>query len=135
MKTPTAPKLFIVESPVKAKTIQKYLSDDYVVRATIGHIADIPETSPIDVTNGFDARYELSESGRQVISELRSDMAKCSEIVLATDPDREGEIIAFHVVEFLQPTIPFTRITFNAVTKKAIRGGNQGAGRGEQSTP
>ncbi len=105
---------------MKAKTIQKYLTSDYVVRATIGHIADIPRNAPIDVTNGFDARYELSESGQDVISGLRSDMAKCSEIILATDPDREGEIIAFHVVEFLRPTVPFSRITFNAVTKKAI---------------
>jgi DNA topoisomerase-1 len=120
MHSPTAPKLFIVESPVKAKTIQKYLSDDYLVRATIGHIADIPENAPIDVDDQFQAHYELSDNGQKVIGDLRAEMKKCSEIILATDPDREGEMIAYHVVQFLQPTIPVSRVTFNAVTEKAI---------------
>jgi DNA topoisomerase-1 len=113
-------KLFIVESPVKAKTIAKFLSDEYVVCATIGHIADIPDSSVIDVSNAFQCRYELTDSGAQVIRELRKDLKGCTEVILATDGDREGEMIAAHVVEFLKPTVPVSRIVFNAVTKSSV---------------
>ncbi|MEY4228965.1 MAG: topoisomerase, partial [Actinomycetota bacterium] len=112
--------LFIVESPVKAKTIQKYLSDNYVVTATVGHIADIPESARIDVTNGFTCEYELTESGKKVIAELKKQLKSCQEVILATDADREGEMIAAHVVQFLEPKVPVKRVTFGSVTKNAV---------------
>lgn len=116
-----APTLFIVESPVKVRTIEKHLRDGYVVRATYGHIADIPERdSSIDVDNGFAAEYQLTDKGQEVIDGLRRDMASCGRIVLATDPDREGEMIAAHVVQFLAPTIPVVRIDLGSLTKDGL---------------
>ena len=113
-------KLFIVESPGKVKTIQKFLSDEYIVRATIGHIADIPESAAIELNRDFACRYELSDTGRKVIADLKKDLRTCSEVILATDADREGEMIAAHVVQFLKPDVPVSRVTFNAITKDAV---------------
>jgi DNA topoisomerase-1 len=113
-------KLFIVESPVKAKTIAKFLGDDYIICATVGHIADIPESSAIDVSNGFASHYKLTDNGTKVVKDLKKELKRCSEIILATDADREGEMIAAHVVEFLQPTVPVSRVVFNAVTETAV---------------
>jgi DNA topoisomerase-1 len=113
-------KLFIVESPVKAKTIAKFLGDDYIICATVGHIADIPESSAIDVSNGFASHYQLTANGVKVVKDLKKELKRCSEIILATDADREGEMIAAHVVEFLQPSVPVSRVVFNAVTKTAV---------------
>ncbi len=113
--------LFIVESPNKVKTIEKILGDTYLVRASIGHIADIPERKgSVDVDNDFAAVYELTEKGKTVIAGLKKDMKRCSEVILATDADREGEMIAAHIVQFLQPKVPVKRVTFHAVTKDAI---------------
>lgn len=117
----TLPVLVIVESPTKATTIGKYLGDGYVVRATVGHIADIPSSSnAVDIDNGFAAPYELSENGAKVVDGLRRDMARCSSVVLATDADREGEMIAWTLLEFLAPTVPVSRIEFHSVTKDAV---------------
>lgn len=119
-KTPVSPSrpLVIVESPNKLKSISKILGDDYNVQASYGHFADIPaKRNAIDVDNGFAARYELSEKGREVIENLRREMNGASELILATDDDREGEMIAALLVEFLEPTIPVSRIAFRAITK------------------
>lgn len=118
---PALPVLLIVESPTKATTIGKYLGDHYIVRATVGHVADIPTSGKaVDVENGFSAEWVLSERGAEVIDGLRRDMARCGSVVLATDADREGEMIAWTVMHFLQPTVPVSRIVFHAVTKDAI---------------
>ncbi len=83
-------KLFIVESPGKVKTIQKFLSDKYIVRATIGHIADIPESAAIELNRAFACRYELSDTGKKVTADLKKDLRTCSEVTLATDADKLG---------------------------------------------
>lgn len=116
------PTLFIVESPIKARTITGFLGDDFVVRSTTGHIADISnKADAVDVDNDFAVSYELHDQGRAAIEILSEEVRRCGRVVLATDADREGELIAQLVVEFLNPTVPVERITFHAVTEQAIR--------------
>lgn len=113
--------LFIVESPNKVKTIEKYLGDNFIVRATVGHIADIPERNgAVDIANNFTPHYELTEKGAEIVAGLKKDLTQCSQVIVATDGDREGEIIAAHVIEFVQPAVPVQRVVFHAVTKDAI---------------
>lgn len=114
-------KLVIVESPAKAKTIEKYLGKDYTVRASIGHIRDLPKTNKdaIDIPAGFVPRYEISPLKKKVVSELISLAQKSDEVILATDLDREGEAIAWHLAEALHLKNP-KRIVFNEITKEAI---------------
>ncbi|MBP6925549.1 MAG: type I DNA topoisomerase [Candidatus Pacebacteria bacterium] len=114
-------KLVIVESPAKAKTIEKYLGKDYVVRASIGHIRDLPKTNKdaIDIPAGFVPRYEISPAKKKVVSDLISLAQKSDEVILATDLDREGEAIAWHLAEALHLKNP-KRIVFNEITKEAI---------------
>ena len=99
-------KLLIVESPSKAKTIEKYLknvshnsADKYTVRASVGHIRDLPKSNKqaIDIEGGFIPRYEISKGKEKIVHELQGLAEKASEILLATDPDREGEAIAWHI--------------------------------------
>jgi DNA topoisomerase-1 len=92
-------KLLIVESPSKAKTIEKYLDGAYTVRASVGHIRDIPKSSKkaIDIEAGFVPHYEISKGKEKVVHELTELAHKAKEIVLATDPDREGEAISWHL--------------------------------------
>lgn len=119
--TPQPLTLFIVESPTKVRTIEKYLGDNFIVAASVGHIADIPKRKgSVDVKNDFAATYELTEKGRAVIADLKKLMKRCSQVILATDADREGELIAAHLLEFLQPSVPCHRVVFHAVTKDAI---------------
>src|SRR3989338_5615557 len=130
-------KLLIVESPSKAKTIEKYLSDlpcadrdHYVVRASVGHIRDLPKSSKkaIDIEAGFVPFYEVSKGKEKVIRELSTLAKKANSIVLATDPDREGEAIAWHIAESLKLGTKgarylgkdYSRVTFNEITKEAI---------------
>lgn len=119
-------KLLIVESPSKAKTIEKYLDGAYTVRASVGHIRDLPKSQKkaIDIEGGFIAHYEISKGKEKVVDELRTLAAKATEIVLAPDPDREGEAIAWHIEELLKADkkvkSPITRVTFNEITKDAI---------------
>ncbi len=118
-------KLLIVESPSKAKTIEKYFDGKYTVRASIGHIRDLPKTNKdaIDIPAGFVPRYEISAGKGRVISELETLARKADEIILAPDPDREGEAIAWHLEEILKDahiSKPITRVTFNEITKEAI---------------
>ncbi len=119
-------KLVIVESPAKAKTIEKYLkeidkSGDFVVRASVGHVRDLPKSNKkaIDIPGGFIPNYEVVPGKQKVIHELRELSEKADEVILATDPDREGEAIAWHIGEELGLKKP-ERIVFNEITKEAI---------------
>ena len=114
--------LVIVESPAKAKTIENYLGKDYIVKSSFGHVRDLAKKGlSVDIENGFDPVYEVSSDKKQVVSELKK-LAKAAEIVwLATDEDREGEAISWHLTEALNLDKKDTRrITFNEITKSAI---------------
>lgn len=113
--------LVIVESPSKAKTIEKYLGGNYIVRASVGHIRDLPKSNKkaIDIDGGFVPHYEVSAGKEKVVAELRSLAEKSDDVLLATDPDREGEAIAWHIVEVLGLKHP-KRIVFHEITKNAI---------------
>ncbi len=113
--------LVIVESPAKAKTLSKFLGSDYDVRASVGHVADLPSKGlNIDVDNGFKPTYELTERGKTVIKDLRAALKNASELYLATDEDREGEAISWHLLEYLKPKVPVKRMVFHEITKSAI---------------
>src|SRR4051795_10266003 len=113
--------LVIVESTAKAKTIARFLGDDFDVRASVGHVADLPSKGlAVDVDNGFKPTYELTERGKQVIKDLRALMKDASELYLATDEDREGEAISWHLLEHLKPKVPVKRMVFHEITKAAI---------------
>ncbi len=113
--------LVVVESPAKAKTISKFLGDTFDVRASVGHVADLPSKGlAVDVDNGFKPTYELTERGAQVVKELRSALKDASELYLATDEDREGEAISWHLLEHLKPKVPVKRMVFHEITASAI---------------
>lgn len=115
--------LVIVESPAKAKTIENYLGKDFIVKSSIGHIRDLPKKGgmAIDIENGFKPNYVISEDKKKVVSELKSAVKKADTIWLATDEDREGEAIAWHLTEALGLNDKVTkRIVFHEITKKAI---------------
>ena len=113
--------LVIVESPAKAKTIAKFLGNAFDVRASVGHVADLPSKGlQIDVENGFKPTYELTIRGKDVVKDLRAAMKDASELYLATDEDREGEAISWHLLEYLKPRIPVKRMVFHEITKAAI---------------
>lgn len=114
--------LMIVESPAKAKTIEKYLGEEFVVKASFGHVRDLPKADDaIDVEGGFEPRYEVLADKKDVIKELKK-LAKEAEVVwLATDEDREGEAISWHLAEVLGlDTATAKRVVFNEITKKAV---------------
>ncbi|RMF71396.1 MAG: type I DNA topoisomerase [Planctomycetota bacterium] len=115
--------LVIVESPAKAKTINKYLGDDYVVKASMGHVRDLPEHDfGVDLDHEFQPTYQIVRGRTKVINELRKLAAKAPQVVLATDRDREGEAIAWHLVEALElPDEKVRRVIFNEITKSAIK--------------
>jgi DNA topoisomerase-1 len=115
-------KLLIVESPAKAKTISKYLDNKYKVVASIGHIRDLPKSnkSAIDVEGGFVPRYEISAGKEKVVAEISKLAKTADEILLATDPDREGEAIAWHVAEACGIKNP-KRVVFYEITKNAVQ--------------
>src|SRR6476619_2822549 len=116
--------LVIVESPAKAKTINKYLGKDYVVKASLGHIKDLPKRDlAVDVDHDFEPHYEVIEGKKKLIAELKASAKKVDEIYLAADPDREGEAICYHLQEELQDKTNGSRIfrvMFNEITKKAV---------------
>ncbi|MCB9806078.1 type I DNA topoisomerase [Candidatus Nomurabacteria bacterium] len=122
-------KLVIVESPAKAKTIEKYLKElgNYRVVASVGHIRDLPKSNKkaIDIDGGFIPHYEISQGKEKVISDIKSLAKKADEVLLATDPDREGEAIAWHVAETIglknSSSKPVKRIVFNEITKEAVQ--------------
>ncbi|MCR4334828.1 MAG: type I DNA topoisomerase [Patescibacteria group bacterium] len=115
-------KLLIVESPAKAKTISKYLDNLYTVKASVGHIRDLPKSNKkaIDIENGFIPHYEISPGKEKVVSELKSLSKKADEVLLATDPDREGEAIAWHIKEAIGLKNP-KRVVFHEITKEAVQ--------------
>ncbi len=119
-------KLLIVESPSKAKTIEKYLDGAYTVRASVGHVRDLPKSNKkaIDIPGGFIPHYEISKGKEKVVNELQHLAEKAKEIMLATDPDREGEAIAWHIEELLKEDkkvkAPIQRVTFHEITKEAV---------------
>jgi DNA topoisomerase-1 len=113
-------KLVIVESPTKAKTIQKFLGNDFKIKSSFGHVRDLPKTKlGVDVDKNFEAEYIIPTKAKKVVSELRKESAKADETILATDEDREGESIAWHLQEALKLKNP-ERIVFHEITKSAI---------------
>lgn len=119
-----AKSLVIVESPSKARTIQKYLGSDYIVKSSVGHVRDLPtDEIGIDVEHGFIPKYVTISGKKKVMSEIRSAAKKVQNIYLATDPDREGEAISWHIAEVLGNAGRMYRVRFNEITKKAILDG------------
>ena len=118
-------KLVIVESPAKAKTIGKYLGTDYVVKASMGHLRDLPrKTMGIDIEHDFQPEYVPIEGKDKIINELREAADESDFVYLATDPDREGEAISWHLKELLYLGDQRSkRVTFNEITKKAVQEG------------
>lgn len=127
-------KLVIVESPTKMRSIQGYLGDGYEVLSSVGHIRDLADKKDIpadkkqaygkysiDIDNGFDPYYVESERGRKTVAELKRALKGADELLLATDEDREGEAIAWHLLETLKPKVPVRRMVFHEITKDAIR--------------
>ena len=115
--------LVIVESPAKKKIIQGFLGKDFVVESSIGHIRDLPKKGgmAIDINNGFIPTYEVSKDKEKVVKQLKNVAKKAKTIWLATDEDREGEAIAWHLIEALKLDASKTkRIVFHEITKKAI---------------
>jgi DNA topoisomerase-1 len=129
-------KLVIVESPAKARKIGGYLGDGYVVEASVGHIRDLPQRAAdipkeykkiawakegVDIENDFAPLYVINPDKKAKVAELKELMKNAEELILATDEDREGEAIAWHLVEVLEPKIPIKRMVFNEITKEAIQ--------------
>jgi DNA topoisomerase-1 len=128
--------LVIVESPAKARTIAGYLGDDYVVESSIGHIRDLPRAAAdvpasykgeswarlgVDVDNGFKPLYVVAREKKDQVAKLKKLLKDASELYLATDEDREGESIAWHLLEVLNPTVPVRRMVFHEITPAAIQ--------------
>ena len=114
--------LVIVESPAKAKTISQYLGSEFNVRASVGHIADLPSKGmAVDVDNGFAPTYELTERGRTVVKELKDLLKSSDALYLATDEDREGESISWHLLQHLKPKVPVHRMVFHEINAKSIQ--------------
>ena len=119
------PKLVIVESPAKAKTIGKYLGRGYKVTASMDHVRDLPaSTLGIDVENGYTPKYITIKGKQKLVKELKAEAKKCDGVLLATDPDREGEAISWHLANILglDPSAP-NRVTFDEITKKGVKEG------------
>lgn len=119
---PRSGKLVIVESPAKAKTIGKYLGKGYTVRASVGHVRDLLRSQlSVDVEHGFEPKYRVPNDKRSVVNEIKDLARKSAEIYLATDPDREGEAIAWHLQEAAEMDADLThRVVFNEITKSAV---------------
>jgi len=131
---PGTKKLVVVESPAKAKTIAQYLGDGYIVQASVGHIRDLiePKNLPpelkkgslgkfsVDVDNGFEPYYVVSDAKKKTVADLKKALASADELYLATDEDREGEAIAWHLLQVLKPKVPVKRMVFHEITKEAI---------------
>ncbi|QRY40407.1 type I DNA topoisomerase [Microbacterium hominis] len=135
VKSAGGKKLVIVESPTKMKSIQGYLGDGYEVLSSVGHIRDLADKKDIpaelkktsvgkysiDIENGFTPLYVESERGKKTVAELKRALKNADELLLATDEDREGEAIAWHLLEALKPKVPVKRMVFHEITKDAIR--------------
>src|SRR5215471_72456 len=129
-----ATRLVIVESPAKARTIAGYLGRDFTVESSIGHVRDLPDRGSevpeakrkrfgalgVDVERSFEPYYVVDPNKKKVVSELKKRLTDAEELLLATDEDREGEAIAWHLVEVLKPKVPVRRMVFHEITKDAI---------------
>ncbi|MBQ7179257.1 MAG: DNA topoisomerase I, partial [Victivallales bacterium] len=115
--------LVIVESPTKARTIGRFLGQGITVMASQGHVRDLPERAlGVDIANDFHPDYEMTANGKRIIRQLKQEAASANDIYLATDPDREGEAIAWHLQEVLKGgRAAFHRITFHEITQSAIQ--------------
>ena len=127
--------LVIVESPAKAKKIQGFLGSDYAVRASVGHVRDLPARASevpaalkkeswaslgVNIDNDFDPLYVVSSDKKKIVRELKDLLKTADELIIATDEDREGESIGWHLVQLLSPKVPVKRMVFSEITKKAI---------------
>lgn len=136
MSKSNSKKLVIVESPTKAKTIRKFLGKDYIVESCMGHIRDLPQSAKdipekykkeawsklgVNVDDNFDPIYCIPKNKTKVVKELKAALADADELILATDEDREGESISWHLVEALKPKVPLKRMVFHEITKEAIQ--------------
>jgi DNA topoisomerase-1 len=128
-------RLVIVESPAKARTIAGYLGPDFVVESSVGHIRDLPDSAAeipekykgeswarlgVDVEHGFEPLYVVDPDKKKTVAQLRKQLADADELLLATDEDREGEAIAWHLLEVLKPKVPVRRMVFHEITRHAI---------------
>src|SRR5687768_9284263 len=118
----TTKTLVIVESPAKAKTIKKYLGKGYSVKASVGHVLDLPKSKlGVKVDNDFEPMYEQIKTKAKVIAEIRKSAGSVDRVLLAPDPDREGEAIAWHLAEVIKDiNTNVQRVLFNEITKKGI---------------
>ena len=122
-------KLVVVESPAKAKTINKYLGSDYKVLASYGHIRDLPsKDGSVDPEHDFAMQWEFSAAGRKHLNDIITALKDCDTLILASDPDREGEAIACHILEELKEKKKLTgkkiqRVVFHEITKSAVKEG------------
>ena len=131
----SAKPLVIVESPAKARTISAMLGPDFVVESSVGHIRDLPRRAGevpaayrgegwarlgVDVDNGFKPLYVISPEKQSVVTRLKQAVRQASEVYVATDEDREGESIAWHLIEVLSPDVPVKRMVFHEITRPAI---------------
>ena len=118
------PRMVIVESPAKARTVGRFLGKDYTVRASVGHVRDLPSNRiGVDIDDDFRPRYVIPAKRKEVVRELRADVKNSSEVYLATDPDREGEAISWHLLQALKSAIawrPVHRVEFHEITRDAI---------------
>ncbi|MDO5507730.1 MAG: type I DNA topoisomerase, partial [Corynebacterium casei] len=135
MAEPSGKTLVIVESGTKAKKIQPYLGDKYIVEASVGHIRDLPRGAAdvpakfkkeawarlgVNPEDDFTPLYVISPDKKKKVADLKAKLKECDQLYLATDPDREGEAIAWHLLEVLKPKVPVRRMVFNEITKSAI---------------
>ncbi len=129
-------RLVIVESPAKARTISRFLGKDYVVDSSIGHIRDLPQSASqiptkvkkepwarlgVNVEGNFEPLYIVPADKKKKVTELKGHLKNCDELLLATDEDREGEAISWHLVELLKPKVPYKRLVFHEITRDAIQ--------------
>jgi len=127
--------LVIVESPTKAKTIRKFLPKNFKVLASMGHVRDLPQSASeipaslkkeawakigVNVEQNFEPLYVVPKGKSKIIKELKDELKEASELYLATDEDREGESISWHLIQLLKPKIPIKRMVFHEITKEAI---------------
>ena len=128
--------LVIVESPAKAKTLGRFLGNKYRVEASYGHIRDLPESAAevpkeikekdwgrlgVDIENEFTPYYVVPNDKKKQVAHLKTAVKDASEILLATDPDREGEAISWHLTQVLKPKVPVSRIVFHEITEDAVK--------------
>ena len=128
--------LVIVESPTKARTIRNYLPKDYVVEASMGHVRDLPQSASeipaavkgekwaqlgVNVEADFEPIYVVPKDKKKIVTQLKEALKGVTELILATDEDREGESISWHLYQLLKPKVPTKRMVFHEITKEAIQ--------------